>query len=155
MSCKDCSRGGMAGVAATSRISDVRSLYSPPYFKSYVKNQDKSRSSGCRNISCSETKGRCEQVCQQSPCCEDQFKSYWFRNCEVPIIRRYEEQPWFRNRIVQGEWREFVDNLVTPYNIGCKLCPGPDDWQFRCHKARSMIGPTVECVWDLPEQEPW
>lgn len=154
MACKDCSGGGVIGaVASTARVSDVRSLYKPSYFQTYSNSQAKPTS--CRKTGCSETKSRCQQVCQVEPCCADKFKSYWFRNCEVPVIRRYEEQPWFRNRVVQSEWRDFMDQLVTPYNIGCKLCPGPDDWQFKCHKARSLIGPTVECTWDLPEQDPW
>ncbi|CAL8100398.1 unnamed protein product [Orchesella dallaii] len=145
MTCKDCTGGG----GFSTRVSDVRSLYNPSYGTAGSIGKP-----SCRRVRCAETRSRCKQVCQLPPCCADQFKAYWFRNCEVPIIRRYEEQPWFRNRVVQDEWRDFVDQLVTPYNIGCKLCPGPDDWQFKCHKARSLIGPNVECTWDLPEQEP-
>jgi hypothetical protein len=89
------------------------------------------------------------------PNCVDSFKSYWHKNCDINLIKTYEDQPWFRNRIVQEEWKYFVDQLVTPCNIGCQACPGPDDWQFKCHKARALIGPTVPCVWELPEQNPW
>lgn len=153
MACKDCSGGGIGNSSIGDPwVSDVRTLYSPSYALSTSGGKP---IGNFKRIGCAGEKSRCDQVCQLPQCCSEQFKSYWFRNCEVPIIRRYEEQPWFRNRIVQSEWRAFVDSLVTPYNIGCKLCPGPDDWQFKCHKARSLIGPTAECTWDLPDQDPW
>ncbi|XP_021959916.1 uncharacterized protein LOC110855830 [Folsomia candida] len=81
------------------------------------------------------------------------MKSYWNKNCDIGLLRAYEDQPWFKNRVVQAEWRNFVDQLVTPSNIGCQACPGPDDWSFKCHKVRSLIGPTIPCVWELPEKD--
>jgi len=148
MSCKDCSGAGPLGLQV--RISDARHLYNPS-----LAGGKRFKQQSCRKITCSNGSGStCSQVCQMTPPCCDQFKAYAFRSCLIPLIRRYEEQPWFRNRLVQSEWADFVDSLVTPHNIGAKICPGCDDWQFKCHKARSLVGPTCECVWDLPDQDP-
>jgi hypothetical protein len=145
--CKDCRVKGM-------RVDDALKLYNPSYLgKSFSKGFG---SQGCtKKLGCSSQGNQCEIVCKTRPNCLDQFKCYWSRNCDIPLLRRYEDQPWFKNRIVQDEWKYFVDQLVTPANIGCRLCPGPDDWQFKCHKARALIGPTVPCVWELPEQDEW
>jgi len=150
MSCKDCAGAGALGYQI--RISDARNLYNP---STAITGSRTLKRGGCGKIKCTNAFGsKCSQVCQMQPPCGDQFKAYAFKSCDVPLIKRYEEQPWFRNRLVQREWRGFVEQLVTPSNIGAKLCPGPDDWQFKCHKARSLVGPSVECVWDLPDQDP-
>jgi len=150
MTCKDCTGSGALGYRLS--INDARNLYFPA---TSITGAGSYKKQGCRKIKCHGGSGsKCSQVCQMQPPCGDQFKSYSFKSCDIPLIKRYEEQPWFRNRLVQREWRTFVDQLVTPTNIGAKLCPGPDDWQFKCHKARSLVGPSVECVWDLPDQDP-
>jgi len=139
------------------RVDDALKLYSPSVVGNVSTGKGKS-SYGCtRKLGCRGQQGGCEVVCNVAPNCCDQFKSFWSKNCDIPVLllRRYEDQPWFKNRLVQREWKSFVDQLVTPANIGCKLCPGPDDWQFKCHKARALIGPTIPCVWDLPEQDEW
>lgn len=102
-----------------------------------------------------QTQFQCRVVCNEPRKCCDQFKSYWKRNCPVALIRLYEDQPWFRNRVVQSEWKNFLGQLITPSNIGCQACPGPEDWQFKCHKVRALFGPCVPCCWELPAQDPW
>jgi len=150
MACKDCRGGG------STRVSDVRQLYNPSI--SVLKPGEKS---GCQNkMKCgvvppSYIRPKCLMDCRRKDCaCRDKYKRYWSKNPEVGCPSAiYENQPWFNDPVIQDGWDDFIGEIVTPCNIGCILKPGPDDCQYKCTKVRSMMGPSVYCTWDLPDQD--
>jgi len=150
MSCKACSG---FGDSSSSRVDQVRRLYNPVY--SFTRpfgklGADCNRKKCGRNASCSGS----ADTCSQPKGCSARYKSFWTKNCDIPCLRLYEDQPWFKDPIIKEQWQDFADQLVTPQNIGCHLAPGPDDYQYKCNKVRALMGPQVYCVWDLPEQDP-
>jgi hypothetical protein len=138
--CKDCRNTGI-------RIRETRRLYEPSFRNAILKRNCKATACGQQEIM-----PRCRQKCPMESCC-DRYKRYWSKNCDIPCIKCYEDQPWIRDPTIQKGWADFVGDYVTPNNICCHLQPGPDDHQFKCNKVRALMGPQVCCTWDLPCQE--
>ena len=146
-SCKDCRS------PFSTRVDDVRRLYAPATGTIGAK-------TSCGIGKCTVKppyyiRPRCVPDCQMRRTCCDKYKHYWSKNSDIPCLCIYEKQPWFQDPIIQDEWADFLGQLVTPESMDCHLQPGCDDCAFGCNKVRSLMGPSVWCTWDLPEQELW
>jgi len=146
--------GGCMGNPFSTRVNDVRRLYSPPV--SSIKPGVKGVS--CGNANCKikpplYMRSRCAANCRKRSTCCDRYKKYWAKNCDIPCLELYEDQPWFKDPIIQENWSEFVGDLVTPDNLDCHLQPMPESCHYDCQKVRALMGPAVYCTWDLPDQD--
>jgi len=153
MACKDC-RGSHTFDVTNSAVRDSRRLYNPPVL-GILSGGNAPCFNKCGVQPPTFIRPKCIPECRKRKCCDTRYKSYWAKNCDPSCACTYETQPWYRDTIVKEEWNDFVGGLITPENIHCFVQPGPNEYQYKCHKVRSLMTPSVCCTWDLPDQDEW
>lgn len=98
---------------------------------------------------------KCLPDCRKMRDFRERYTSYWKKNCDPSCACTYESQSWYHDPVIKGQWNGFIDNLTTLSNLHCLVSPGQDEYQYNCHKVRSLFSPQKSCTWDLPDNDQW